>query len=180
MGFPKQYFYQVRGNGSEWMRAWLTSDGCISIVSDYGNYGYWFGAPGGEFRRFLLGADTDYLGNKLADGQRDYKGEESLRSVKHHILKQRRSLEWSRDQARREWDLLADFDGLDHEFDFLRWSNETEIEYAEIEYLYCEGIPSQLQWFLKNLWPFFVEKLQAEIDDEEEAAGGMEPLEMGS
>lgn len=173
----KQYFYQVRGGSTEWMRAWLTSDGCISIVSDYGNFGYWFGAPGGEFRRFLTQCDDHYLGTKFSDGHREYKGEETLRRVKERILSHRREGDLSREEARTEWDLLDQFDRLEHEQHFTRWYDQTEL--SDASEFYCTGISSQIEWFLKRLWPFFVKALEVELAAE--AAIVVEhPLEMGT
>ncbi len=52
-----------------WAVIFLNSGtGILSIVSDYGNYGYRWSDPGCEFKQFLTEIDDDYLVNKLSSG----------------------------------------------------------------------------------------------------------------
>lgn len=46
-----------------------TELGLFSTISDWGNYGYIWNAPGKEFREFLLDLKTDYLRSKLLQDQ---------------------------------------------------------------------------------------------------------------
>ncbi|HEY3499640.1 MAG TPA: hypothetical protein VGK73_33345 [Polyangiaceae bacterium] len=154
-------FYQVWAPGPyrEWGRFWLTSDGCLSILSDFGNYGYWWGSPGCEFRRFLTRAGVEYIANKLAGGEEDYDGRETVKLVKASILELRRAGRYTREWARDEWDRIKLYD-LDESYD--EWFRNTRIPDAhELSPVYVT--PFQLQAFMRKLWPVFVEALKNEL-----------------
>lgn len=51
--------------GEGWALIVIGSDGYFSAVSDWGNYAYIWGAPGCEFRRFLVGLDASYFHSKI-------------------------------------------------------------------------------------------------------------------
>lgn len=164
----KIYFYQVRPPGrSEWARIWLTDDGCFSTVSDYGNYGYWWGSPGGEIRRFLIGLGPDYVLTKLTSGKRDkINGQKSVKRIQEYILSHRRERDWSKERAREEWDLLQEHSDLDDIFNQVHWYEQTTIDCA-YEYLVYEG-SQQAAAFVRELWPLFVEELRKELEAERE------------
>lgn len=140
-----------RGNG--WAIAFVDSIGCFSVLSDYGDYGYRWPQAGwgpGDFRRFLLQCNDDYILRKLA--RRDhYDGEATLRNVKDVILQNRRSLEWSADRAREEWSLLRTYDDLERREDFARWYDSTRIDCA-YEHARVTFDPSALA-FMTKVWP---------------------------
>lgn len=163
---PVTRFYAVR-KGIEWARFWVTDDGCLSIVSDYGNYGYWWGAPGMEFRLFLSrDRDTDYLASKLWSGQRQvFKIDATRKEIKRAIIRERRGGHIDRERARQEWELL---NGLDDEFDLRHWWENTRLPGAEELPEY--GYPGQLSAFLERLWPLFVDALRAELEAEAKGA----------
>jgi hypothetical protein len=158
---PITRFYEVKPK-SGWARIWITDDGCISIMSDWGNYGYWFGAPGCEFRVFLVGRDDDYLGNKFAGGKTEFDGEETVEAIRERILYLRREGRLSRDVARKEWTSLPTcFDTPD---DFSCWVNETTMNDM---YEYARYVrPHAVRHFLKHVWPLFVGQLKAELASE--------------
>lgn len=163
---PKTRFYQVRvadGRGSEWARIWITDDGCISIVSDYGNFGYWFGAPGGEFRRFLTGCGDDYLMNKFAEGEKELDQSATERAAKDLVLGNRRDRTLTTEQAQDEWDAVCAVDWQD-EYVRSRWYFE---ETKLVDCGACDVLqyrtPMRVQMFVKVLWPLFVECLEAEL-----------------
>ena len=121
-------FYQVQ-HGSEWARFWVTDDGCLSIISDFGNYGYWWHSPGVEFRAFLASdrGSPDYIGAKLHSGQRDWLyAHDTERAIKRKIISLRRDRLWSAGQARAEWDLAS----IDDEAACWHWYYNTQIEDA--------------------------------------------------
>lgn len=159
---PTTRFYQVRGEHREWARIWITDDGCISIMSDFGNWGYWFGSPGCEFRKFLTRCDDDYISKKLADGEREYDGERTFANVRREIIRLRRD-GLSAELARHEWELCERFSKLENREDFALWQAESVIDPSELaSFVY----PFQLQHFVKRLWPLFVMQLRAEIERE--------------
>lgn len=159
----KTYFYQVRpARGSEWARIWITDDGCFTTISDYGNYGYWWGCPGMEFREFLIGCGPDYVLTKLTSGRRDkLNGHKSVKRIQEYILSHRRERDWSKERAREEWELLDRYSDLDDIFNQVHWYEQTTIDCA-YEYLVYEG-SQQAAAFVRELWPLFVEALKREL-----------------
>lgn len=176
----RTHFYDLRFNRYEWARIWVTSDGMISICSDYGNYGYWFGAPGCEIRKFLTGCDpgpSGYIAIKLAEGRRVYDGDGTLKSLKEHILSSRRGGDLTREEARDEWQLLEHHNRLEHTEDFATWYQETKIDCA-YEFR-CEKIAGQLQGFMEHCWPVLVKAMKKELNAESafaEAYGTMQEM----
>jgi len=161
MRVPTTSFYQVRPNsGWEWARIWITSDGCISIMSDYGNYGYWFGDPGGEFRRFLTKCDDDYLLRKFSGSERDFAEKETVRAVRDEVLRMRRTEQLTMSEAKHEWQLILDTDWLS-EWSRQEWFEQTKI--GDAAELMRRRYPNDLWHFMKKLWPVFVEKLKTEL-----------------
>lgn len=164
---PVTRFYEVKPGKSGWSRIWLTDDGCISIMSDWGNYGYWFGAPECEFRLFLTHCDDDYLGNKFAGGQRVFDGEATADNVREFILKRRREKRMSAEDARWEWNGLQS-DGFDNEVDYADWiGHRTEIKDPYDHEFSCYVRPHAVGHFLKHVWPLFVEQLKAQLATED-------------
>lgn len=158
---PKTRFYQVRVvKGSEWARIWLTNDGCISIISDYGNYGYWFGAPACEFRRFLIGCGDDYIHNKLSAGEHETDGEATDKNVRAQICALRRSGDLTREEAREEWELRSRTEWC-NDFDVGIWYMGTKL--TDAHELICYRTPMRVQMFVKVLWPLFIEQLRVEL-----------------
>jgi|GEM_PF-2930322 hypothetical protein len=168
---PTTRFYQVRAveHRSEWARIWITDDGCISILSDYGNYGYWFGAPGGEFRRFLTNCGDDYITNKLSEGRRNLDQRATELNAKRLVLRARRDRSIDRETARDEWNAVRDVE-WDNEYSRSKWYfEETKlVDYGATEVLVYD-YPQQLQAFVRVLWPVFIAALTEEIKREEAA-----------
>lgn len=67
---PITRFYQIKPGQSGWARIWITDDACFTCISDWGNYGHWWGGPGKEFRLFLAGCDDSYLTGCFIAGDR--------------------------------------------------------------------------------------------------------------
>jgi len=166
---PTTRFYQVRvKNGLEWARIWITSDGCISIVSDYGNFGYWFGSPACEFREFLVRCGDDYLQKKLSDGRKEIDAQATEKCAKRLVLEARRARSLDRQPSRDEWEALAQVEWCS-EYSRCKWYfEETQLSGATEVLQY--RTPMNVQMFLKVLWPLFVEKLEAELAAEAELA----------
>lgn len=71
---PQTRLYQIKPDESGWARIWITDDGAFTCLSDWGNYGYWWGNPGQEFRRFLATCDDSYLTGCFINGDRENTG----------------------------------------------------------------------------------------------------------
>lgn len=162
---PKTRFYQVRvDRGMEWARIWITDDGCISILSDYGNFGYWFGGPGCEFRRFLTGCGVEYISNKLRAGEEEFDEPATRRAARDLVLHNRRKKRIDKETARDEWQLVCDVDWGD-EYSRCRWYfEETKLvdDYGACDVLQYRT-PMQVQMFMKHLWPLFIRQLKVEL-----------------
>ncbi len=164
------HFYAVRPTDPPlgvrtWGRFFLTTDGTLGIVSDYGNYGYWWTHPGCEIRQFLIGCEPDYIIGKLAGGATEYDAEETGRRIKREILRLRRTRDLSQKGARDEYELLARHDAVSDQRLLFLWYEETRLhEVVEVvSELFVYSKPFQLQGFMKVLWPAFIAKLEEEL-----------------
>lgn len=134
----RRYYLSTPGS-FEWAEVVISSGGFFAAVSDYGNYAFaWRSFGDRDFRSFLLNAekDVDYFTKKIqpgGDGPGDiYEGEATARELRKLILEWRRegSRRWTRERARREWDLIADCSGLESMADFHDWYRQTSIDDA--------------------------------------------------
>jgi len=152
--------------GEGWAVVFLDARGIITTVSDYGDYGYWFGSIGGDgdLRGFLCRCDDGYLMRKLAPKE-VYDGAATEAGIRKHILEYRREGNYEKDFARREWDLIAE---TDIEHDFRVWYEETEIgDAAE----FCREKPDpRAVAFCEYVMPRLREMLRAEMAAEKAAA----------
>ena len=159
--------YVVRNDKGRWVGTFIIcDDGYFSTVSDYGSYAYYWSQAGECFRSFLCRIDSCYLLGKLS--RRDwYDSAETLKDIKRHIVEARRSMNWTREKARKEWDLLAEHDDLFARENFSRWYEDTSI-YDASEF-YVSGFPPDARGFAREAWPHFVAALRAELDAERAA-----------
>lgn len=156
---PITRFYQVAQH-SEWMRAWVTNDGCLSIMSDYGNYAHWWTSPGKEFRRFLVETGTDYLTMKLAGGQREFQEAETKKAIQERIAQLRKDKTIDAEQARDLWESAKDI--VDPTSAGI-WFHEMEDHREEFCECYRSSYPQQLVQLMAILWPKLVEVIRAEL-----------------
>jgi hypothetical protein len=169
---PKTRFYNVpREKHEGWARIWISDDGCFTTISDFGNYGYWWGSPGCEFREFLCGCDESYLMGKLGMGRREWDEEATKKSIEREL---KRLHDDGGEDTREELALLAEAD-LSSEAGFVRWVDASGDSGERLSRLmdsvYCGELaqyqpPVQLQMFVKHIWPRFVAQLRAEIATE--------------
>jgi hypothetical protein len=164
------YIVQREHSCDVWARIWITDDGCFTTISDHGNYGYWWGSPGCEFRQFLCNCDDHYLTSKLAAGRREWDEDATRDAIRKGI----QHLHAEGEDTREESDLLDEAD-LESEAGFVRWldapgeSGERLSRLIDMAYgagLACFQPPVQLQMFIKHIWPRFVAILKAELEAE--------------
>lgn len=163
--------YQVRLNGT-WGDFYLDGSALV-IHSDYGSYGHSFylgRQPDIDLRQFLVGADTHYLMKKL----RPYfyppqiNAPETQKSVRQHILEHRREKDYTREEARREWDRTHQLHWGEAEVH--RWHDETEIPDAS-ELIESDTIPGALVGLMRDLWPHFIEQVEQELETRRKTEG---------
>ena len=159
-------FYEVRGQHREWARLWLTDDGCLSILSDFGEFGYWWTHPGCKFREFLTKCDDDYLLRKFAQGEREIDCVATRKAVQELIIGYRRDGIIDRSTARTEYDRAEAVDWA-NVLELNDWLNETELpdswESIHSESLIRHDFPGALRGFMRQLWPLFVQQLKEEL-----------------
>lgn len=161
---PITRFYEVNAGKPGWARIWITDDGCISVMSDYGNYGYWFGDPGCEFRLFLTHCDDDYLGNKFAGGKTEFDGEATVELIRERILHLRRTGSLAASVARDEWNALPGV--FDTPEDFQSWARD-DTQLQDAYELSCYVRPHAVRNFFKRTWPLFKAQLREELAAEQ-------------
>lgn len=159
--------YDVRGERGQWLATvFLGAEGIFSTVSDYGNYGYWWGAIGGDgdIRRFLLNSerDPDYFRIKL-NPTSHYDGEATCEAIRKQIIEWRKDGTMSREEAREEYDRAETACA-----DFRDWYEETEIEDAGE--FYVTKPDAQAVAFVEKVMPRLCEMLRAELAAEKAAA----------
>ncbi len=169
---PTTRLYQIKPGKSGWARIWLTNDGCFVCMSDYGNYSYWWGDPGCEFREFLT-----HLSGKFSGGKREYNGDRTMKVIQRKILTFRREnphhRHFDRYAARGEWNraraVLDDERGFEHWMNGIeKLDNSDDVFRDAWEYAWY-GPPHQVGLFLKKIWPEFIGQLRAELAQEAEA-----------
>lgn len=144
----------------------ISNDGSLMIRSDYGDYAYKWGSFGNDFKNFLIGIGNDYLINKLGCGNGyifDY--DSTINSIKKEIIKYKR--ENKKEDAREIWEEIESLDPTDNKeiffmvimntkyFEILCFNDPYNIP---IEYM----VNPQLNSFLKEIWPCFIEELKKE------------------
>lgn len=169
--------YRLRTERGSWLADILIrEDGFFSTVSDWGNYAYWWRGFGeGDFRRFLITLNGEYVAEKLESGHSYYNPEKTLRRVKERLLRERREGGLAKEEARREWTLLASLLGAGFtltkpefrratemsEFAFGKWCEETALHDAAASAFY--GASRWVQGFVEHVLPRFQEALRAEL-----------------
>lgn len=172
MKIPVTRFYQVRVAPPhiEWARIWITDDGCISILSDYGNYGYWFGGlPPCGMRAFLVGCGDDYLSNKFSAGEREVDHEATEKAIRKEIHELSLAGAFGIVEMEAEEELISSVD-WSSELEQWDWARASKIE--EAWRLIQTRYPMQVTMFLEKLWPLFVEQLKAELAEEALSSSG--------
>ncbi|ADO59783.1 hypothetical protein [Paenibacillus polymyxa] len=161
-------YYIPAINGEGWGIFLLDSTGMFSAVTDYANAAYkWDYHAKKDFRQFFAkGMSSTRLLNNLFYHLREYDPDETLKSVKEYILHLRGDQSLTREAARKEWDLLEQYDWLDNDADFTRWHDETNLN--DVGELYKLGYPSDAQAFVEKLMPRFCEAVAADLAEESE------------
>lgn len=129
-----------------WAIVIMSSDGYFSAVSDFGNYCYKWSSFEGDFRKFLLDVESDYLLSKISR-RSVFDEEKAQKNIRRAILEMRRTGGLTREEAREEWDRAS----IDSQLDFYDFVRETKLydmhEYGEMVY------PGEAEGFCRSIWP---------------------------
>lgn len=145
----------------------LDSTGMFAAVTDYGNYAYMWDHHGKkDFREFVAGLAKSpyYVLGKVA--KKDYSGKETIKAIKEDILDNRRDGSYTKEFARREWDLLKNTDDMDSVFGFKEWYDNTHV--SDASELYSMDWSLQAKAFATKLMPRLAEALKDELRKESE------------
>ena len=152
--------------------------GEIQIHSSFGSWGHSWSSCAVPFKRFLMGAEFDYVFTKFMGTKLDrFDGEASAREVLKWIIEDRRRNGMSKAEAREAWDAFDDVRSMaecgEHDFGTammdvarsLDWRHPMHDNFAD-----PRGWPRatkydvQAQGFWRQLWPLFIEALKTEAE----------------
>lgn len=148
-----------------------TAIGFFATVSDFGNYACEWTAPGGEFRKFLLGVSFDRMHDKLMLERPDrsvFDGERTKAAILEDVRSEMKVSAEDKDvvtRARwvREHELITACE-MESVSDFDAWMSETTIDDA---WEYHRTVPQpQCRRFCEEVMPRFKAILRAELDAE--------------
>jgi hypothetical protein len=162
-----RYFLNNDEDQEGWNLVILDQDGreCTLFASgDYGSYATRFYFEK-DFRGALLDFDKEYLLRKIAK-RNIYDGDQTKKEIKLYILRSLYSSGLSREEARREWDLIEGYD-IYHEVDFHHWLNATELDWDIVtdfmSYRYTAGAVAFAERTLPRLQQLISKELGKEV-----------------
>lgn len=158
--------YDVRSERGEWLATvFIGADGVFSTVSDYGNYGHYWGSPSCDIRAFLCRVDEHYFVGKLSP-RLETDSDATEAEIKRAIIRLRRDGILDADQAREEWELLYWIrDGNECGW----WAQTSLGEYTFPADLICMRRSPQAVLFVERVMPRLVLMLRAELAAEKAA-----------
>ena len=166
-------------NHEGWALVVLGSDGFFSAVSDYGNYAYIWGAPGCEFRRFLISCDSHYFWSKIVWGResRVFDEEQTTKNVSRRLWEMMGEGKIDKPQEEEALERLdRAFGGCDDPHHALaEWADDLGFEFDYIEGIYATKPEPQSWDFATKILPRLKEALRAEL-----AAEGVDAIEAAS
>lgn len=160
-----RYFLE-RIEGMDWNLVILDQDGnnsTLFISGDNGKYVARFFFVK-DFREFMLGIDKDHLLDSIAN-EDIYDGDETKKNIKRYILETRYDGGLSRVDARKEWDLIEDYD-IDHEIGFYDWLRDTTIDWEHAAELMQRRYPSGAVAFVERVLPRLKQLIATELEKE--------------
>lgn len=160
-------YYLPSENGEGWAEIVIGSNGFFAAVSDYGDYAYaWRHHGCDDVRKFFVRAarDWDYFARKLG-GERikRYDGVATREGIRKAILESRRTGDFDREDARREW-RLAGVEIERSEHAFVEWVTTTI--FCEPWEFRCDRVEPSLEAFCKRTMARLAAAIRAQLDQE--------------
>ena len=152
-------------NGEGYAIIFIDSTGVFSAVSDFGNYGYIWGATGSQsIREFLLDSEKDwhYFAKKL-DPKDIVDWDATQKRILDHVKEYRKEGAYPEEFASREVRLLAR-QPITDEWSFHQWYQDTKLSDAH-EYQ-VRRLSFQVEMFVKKTMKRLCEILKKELADE--------------
>lgn len=155
-----------------WSIVFVDDDGCLSIVSDYGNWGYRWNMAGESkcIRRALLDHNSGYLRDKLSyDHAKIFSAEKTVARVRQDILYHRRQRELPRKEALLDWNAIQRVHNEIDYYDFLnaargRWDRYMDSASSEVHNA------SGLDHWCKVSFPRLQARIREELEEEAKRA----------
>lgn len=121
-------------NGQGWGIFLLDSTGMFAAVTDYGNCAFKWSHHGcKDFREFIAKIKpekhNEYYIKKLFGGKDTFDGERTVKEIKRHILETRHMGDYSKEFARKEWELVEYYSDM-CDVGFYNWCEQTNISDA--------------------------------------------------
>lgn len=166
--------YHLRGTprGAEprdsWSIVFVDEEGCLSIISDYGNWGHRWNMAGESkcIRRMLLDFNSEYVYRKLSyDHAKIFSAEKTIEAVREQILYDRKARDLDRDIARTEWDAIGNVDNIIEFAEFLDTWPARHLRYEEC-CMYEPHNASGLDHWCKVSFPRLQARIREQLDDE--------------
>jgi hypothetical protein len=158
--------------GRDGVRHWVH----LSIISDYGEFGYCWSHIGEDWRRFLSGLDMHYAMNKMlgARFRVPLTIDEAEQYGRQTIIQYRREGSLDADDARKLWDGLTDADRDADLGTFLRdWDRCSEGRWYAHDWWdhRWDKVNPQAEGFWRDIWPHFVRELAQQAETPPQPTG---------
>lgn len=144
-----------------WAKLLWDDDGRVIILSDYGDWTYYWGCRGKgvSVAQFLSKLDEQYMGKKMLGADYWVPDDDATAGyIRSQILDQRRRASLGKDLARSEWETVQRYD--DGDIGFEQWGNETDF-FSDDWYEYRQTTGDSC-WnnFWEKLWVLIVPELK--------------------
>ena len=169
MNFKKNVcdVYHFNTDSSLWATIYVNDNGQLSILSDYGEWAYWWYSFGDDFKSFLCGINRDYVIEKLSNGHRELNFEKTIANLKNDIVEYRNDDLISSEEANDYWDGVSNIPYCDDVDLFLF---EFALHCGEMYGKMYDGNPvpyvkeygHHICSFIDKFWGEFVEVLKQE------------------
>ena len=131
--------------------------GCVSVMSDYGDYSHRWPAQWTGFRttlRFLATAGDDYLLDKFTYGfESKFDHERTQKLLREDLIERRREGRIDRETARAAWDATADVYSADDFRTYVEAHDEAHDGGALYEMACFDKTLGAPTLFIKEAWP---------------------------
>jgi hypothetical protein len=145
--------------------------GAILIRSDYGSWDFFWGSCGSPFKKFLTEIGKDYLTGKLCGADKEFRQHEwqiDARRIVDEYFADYDPEDEGRASAIEELDDIdknCNFHSSEGMYAYLNGESPTLTDVFSDSGEYPNGnfVPRQLEMFVEQIWPVFVEELKKEI-----------------
>ena len=146
-----------------WAVILMDDTGMFMAVSDFGDYCYkWTHHGMDDFRKFMLKIEAGYFCGKVSS-RTEFQADRTKKAALKFLLELRRDNCWTKDEARKEWDMIqtVDFDNEEERNEWVRNSDMDEAyEFFEMDY------PSDVKYFAQRILPRLAEVIKAQLEEE--------------